>query len=252
MPPWKPAPQNEDMLLYNKLKSNSVKSTKNPEYGYGNLQSEPVDGIVKVKFPALQKTLDLPIKDFVLPTGEKELPSDQKPQRERNTYDENVNPVAAPEFEPLLQWLWKNAEIIWQGPQEDAEEFTKWYEGETGQPPKGRGFYVDRQIGHRDYSQKQSMRIDWPQKTPLPGDIVRPKDEELKVTYSGGKGHISSTAFAKQLIHNYGFRLGKQPKTDFPGLQAHPAADPLLDAPAQDDTIPTEESIKNIDQFLGK
>jgi hypothetical protein len=248
MPPWKSSgqtPVNPALLV------NAVQSKSHPEWGYGMAEKgEQPDGALRVKFKDGVQTV--PIDDIILPTGDKELPSSQKPQRKRNTYDESVNYASAPEFQPFLQWLWKNAEIIWQGTAEDAEEFTKWYEGETGQPPKGRGFYVDRQIGHRDYSQNQSMRIDWPQKTPLPGDIVRPKDEELKVTYSGGKGHISSTAFAKQLIHNYGFRLGKQPKTDFPRLQAHPAADPLLDAPAQDDTIPTEESIKNIDQFLGK
>jgi hypothetical protein len=238
------------MQLYNKLHGNSVKSTKNPEYGWGNIKSEPdQNGVVKVEFPSLKKTLELPIKDFVLPTGKQELPSEQKPEQTHTTYDPNINYAKDPQHHAFVEWLWKNAEIIWQGDQQDADEFAKWYKKVTGENPKGRGFYIDKP-GYRDYDRGEHMRIDWPDTNPIPADVKTKKPSEIKITQSGGKFHISSTVFAKQLIENFGFRIGNQPKTNFPGLQMK-ADTPIAEAPTTPIEPSIDQSLDAITNFFG-
>src|SRR5208337_5357163 len=109
--------------------SQDVNHTK---YGPG-VSKGPGDGpnTVRVLFSTLGGEKTVPLDDN-LTLSDKPTYQDRRDNvnRSRNTYNENVNPVAAPEYQPFLEWLWKNAEIVWQGPAEDAEEFTKWYEKE--------------------------------------------------------------------------------------------------------------------------
>ena len=248
MPPWKSAPQSEDMLLYNKLKSNSVKSTKNPEYGYGNIKSEPNDGMVNVEFPAIKKTLLLPIQDFVLPTGQKELPSDQKDPQKHTQYDDR-NYIVSPEDREFVEWLWENGNLQISVAKSRADNFRNWYKGITGQYPDGLpGYHSFTSLeNERDWT----GRIEYNEKPPmkLPTDLVENLNRPGKNVSTMG---INSKPFCKELIEKYGFRIGRQkghfnpPVDDDPLTFDQPAA---AETPAE---ISPEQSIENIDTFLGK
>lgn len=241
----KTADHSMDMHLYQQLRVNPVKSTKNPELGYGYIKSEPVNGVVKVQFINDKKTVDLPIQDFVNPNDKQELPSNDRSGNTPRAI--NIDFAAHKEYQPFLEFLWKNAEVLWQGTAEDAEAFSAWYKNNTGQAPTGRGFYVDRP-GYRDYNRGEHMRIDWPASKPMT-DISVPK--ELEPTKSGGKFHISSTSFAKQLIEGFGFRLGKQPATNFPGfIPKEVGVDIETPVETEDVQQSPEEARQNAEQFL--
>ncbi len=164
-------------------------------------------------------------------------------------YDHNVQYAEAKEYRPFLEWLWKNAFVLAMVYEDRYEEFENWYQETTGEKPQGTGVSISTPV-HEKNSPSWQGRIDL--KTKPPEGMAVPPELTINKATKGGFT-INSTPFFAQLIARWGFRLGRQAKTNFSGQpqQKEPAVVEPSSQPVDTD-ISTEESLKNIDQFLGR
>lgn len=243
MAPWKPSQENtkqDDRLM-------KGQGVHHQEFGNGSSRGPgKTPGSARVYFKDGEK--EVPLEELTLGTGQESL-LDKRTDTQTRTQYEDRKYVVTKDDRPFIEWLWNNGNLQISVEKSRADNFRNWYKSITGQYPDGlKGYHAFHSLENdRDWTGRIEFNEKPPEGMVIPKDLVmNPNRVGTSVTMWG----INSKPLAKELIEDFGFRIGRQkghfnPTIDDAPLSVEPEA-----APAKTDEIPPEESAKNIETFF--